>query len=358
MHHARALAAHARRGTGSSAIQPRALRRVARTSHRRARRRPAAARAALRWLRPEAVGAHAFEALQCELGGISGCSATSGASLLVSTTSSCSIPSGSANRSPSSSRSVSVPSEASRPAQKSSASRGARRARRCGGPCRRPARPGMRTGILEERQVGARAGLLVAVEEVVDGRVVLVDRLGDQPQAEDPRVEVDVALGASPVMAVMWWMPSNFISAPQIVASTSLSSRHQARRRRAHPSSLRHGSDRHDPDRRGPRGQVRCQTRLRECDASAAGASRPRFAAGIASWTRPVSDTGVQGVPGEPLSDSLEAEMAAPLPISSRKQIALIAHDNRKADLLDWAPVQPRDARPSTSCPRPGRPER
>ena len=38
----------------------------------------------------------------------------------------------------------------------------------------------------------ARAAFLVGVEEVVDGRVVLVDGLLDQPQAEDPRVEVDV----------------------------------------------------------------------------------------------------------------------------------------------------------------------
>src|SRR6478752_5149026 len=29
--------------------------------------------------------------------------------------------------------------------------------------------------------------------------------------------------------------------------------------------------------------------------------------------------------------------MAAPLPISRRKQIALIAHDNKKTDLLEWA---------------------
>ena len=36
--------------------------------------------------------------------------------------------------------------------------------------------------------------LLVGVEEVVDGRVVLVDRFLDQPQAQHPGVEVDVAL--------------------------------------------------------------------------------------------------------------------------------------------------------------------
>ena len=57
-------------------------------------------------------------------------------------------------------------------------------------PGARPAAP--RARVLEEGDVGARAALLVGVEEVVDGRVVLVDRLLDQPQAEHARVEVDV----------------------------------------------------------------------------------------------------------------------------------------------------------------------
>ena len=39
-------------------------------------------------------------------------------------------------------------------------------------------------GVLEERQVGAGRALLVGVEEVVDGRIVLVDGLLDHPQAE------------------------------------------------------------------------------------------------------------------------------------------------------------------------------
>src|SRR2546429_1711384 len=47
-------------------------------------------------------------------------------------------------------------------------------------------------GILEERQVGTGRPLLVAVEEVVDGRVVLVDALLYQPQAEHAGVELDV----------------------------------------------------------------------------------------------------------------------------------------------------------------------
>jgi len=52
-------------------------------------------------------------------------------------------------------------------------------------------RPGMR--ILEEGQVAAGAPLLVGVEEVVDGRIVLVDGLLHEPQAENADVEVDVA---------------------------------------------------------------------------------------------------------------------------------------------------------------------
>ena len=46
--------------------------------------------------------------------------------------------------------------------------------------------------ILEKGQVGARGPLLVRVEEVVDGRVVLVDRLLHEAQAEGAGVEVDV----------------------------------------------------------------------------------------------------------------------------------------------------------------------
>src|SRR5919204_52210 len=50
-----------------------------------------------------------------------------------------------------------------------------------------------RPGVLEERDVGARIALLVGVEEVVDGRIVLVDGLLDEPEAERPRVELDIA---------------------------------------------------------------------------------------------------------------------------------------------------------------------
>ena len=67
-----------------------------------------------------------------------------------------------------------------------------RRATRSGAPCRRPAGPaGPR--VLEEGQVGSGGALLVGVEQVVDGRVVLVDGLLDQPQAQDAGVEVEVA---------------------------------------------------------------------------------------------------------------------------------------------------------------------
>jgi hypothetical protein len=52
---------------------------------------------------------------------------------------------------------------------------------------------GSGAGVLEEGQVEAGVALLVAVEEVVDGRVVLVDGLLDEAQAKHPRVEVDVA---------------------------------------------------------------------------------------------------------------------------------------------------------------------
>src|SRR5919109_1507097 len=47
--------------------------------------------------------------------------------------------------------------------------------------------------ILEERQVEAGRGVLVAVEQVVDRRVVLIDGLLDHPKAHHARVEVDVA---------------------------------------------------------------------------------------------------------------------------------------------------------------------
>ena len=46
--------------------------------------------------------------------------------------------------------------------------------------------------VLEERQVASGASTVVGVEQVVDGGVVLVDRLLDEPKAEDAGVELDV----------------------------------------------------------------------------------------------------------------------------------------------------------------------
>ena len=57
----------------------------------------------------------------------------------------------------------------------------------------RPRTSAPRARVLEERDVRARGAALVGVEEVVDGRVVLVDGLLDQAQAEHAHVEVDVA---------------------------------------------------------------------------------------------------------------------------------------------------------------------
>ena len=57
--------------------------------------------------------------------------------------------------------------------------------------------PHRQARVLEEREVRARVPGLVGVEEVVDGRVVLVDRLLHHPQAENARIEVDVRLRLS-----------------------------------------------------------------------------------------------------------------------------------------------------------------
>src|SRR5262249_36945626 len=53
--------------------------------------------------------------------------------------------------------------------------------------------PAWNAGVLEERDVRARAAALVRVKQVVHGGVVLVDRLLDEAQAEDACVEVHVA---------------------------------------------------------------------------------------------------------------------------------------------------------------------
>ena len=53
------------------------------------------------------------------------------------------------------------------------------------------------SGVLEEGQVETGVGMLVAIEEVVDGGVVLVDRLLDQAQSQHTDVEIDVSLGVA-----------------------------------------------------------------------------------------------------------------------------------------------------------------
>jgi hypothetical protein len=50
-------------------------------------------------------------------------------------------------------------------------------------------------GVLEERDVRPWFTGLVRVKQVVHGGLVLVDRLLHEPQTENPRVEVHVALG-------------------------------------------------------------------------------------------------------------------------------------------------------------------
>jgi hypothetical protein len=51
----------------------------------------------------------------------------------------------------------------------------------------------LRPRILEECDVRSGRALLVGIEQVVDGRIVLVHGLLHQPQAEDAGVEVDVS---------------------------------------------------------------------------------------------------------------------------------------------------------------------
>ena len=144
---------------------------------------------------PDRGHTHApVEALNASSAGISGWRATSGSSSRVDRCELEGEPSGSAKRSALLANGLDalLPS---RPSQKSSASSDATR-QRIGGPSRRPARPGTRFRVLEEGQVGA--GLpIVGVEQVVDGRVVLVHGLLDQPKPQHTGVEVEVPRGVT-----------------------------------------------------------------------------------------------------------------------------------------------------------------
>ena len=76
------------------------------------------------------------------------------------------------------------------------ASRASRRARRRGGRSRRRPAAGA-PGYSKNVMSAPGDAVLVGIEEVVDARVVLVDGLRDQPQAEHAGVEVDVARGVA-----------------------------------------------------------------------------------------------------------------------------------------------------------------
>ena len=141
-----------------------------------------------------AVGADGVEAPQGQVGRDLG---VVGDQRLVwdsTTASSWSSPSGSAKSRPSAARGGTRRRCApSRSSQKSSDScEPTRQTIRCTLPAPGPAR--RHAGVLKEGEVGAGAALLVGEEEVIDGRVVLVDGFLDQAQAQHPGVEVDVAL--------------------------------------------------------------------------------------------------------------------------------------------------------------------
>ena len=137
------------------------------------------------------VGAHAVEPLDRHLGGISGWTATSGSSAVSTSRISRPRPSGSANVRRSPSRATSTPSRFSRSSQKATASaEPTRHTTVCTIP--RPARPRRAPGYSKKVMSEPALAGLVGVEQVVDGRVVLVHGLLHQAQPEDARVEVDV----------------------------------------------------------------------------------------------------------------------------------------------------------------------
>ena len=163
----------------------------------RAARLPAAARRPARTRAPRAgaraglgrgaVGATAWKPCRASSAGTSGWSAISGASG-TSTTSELVVEAlgvGEAQAAP-------VPlgldrrwRRAAPPRNRATSCEATRQTIRCTIAGARP--PRRRAGVLEEGQVGAGVALLVGEEEVVDGRVVLVDGFLDQAQAHAPR---------------------------------------------------------------------------------------------------------------------------------------------------------------------------
>ena len=229
VHRARALAAAARRAAGRRRSSSRARRRAAPRSPRRPASAPSSSlehRAAA--LGSRAVRAHALEALQRASAGISGCAALE---RLVAARRDGELVAEALGVGEAQALAVALGrhalgAEAPGPEVD--------RVGRADAPDDAVHHPGAgaardRARVLEERQLGAGVALLVGEEQVVDGRVVLVDRLGDQAQAQHARVEVDVP-AASPVIAVMWWMPSSRMVRPGSRRSPRVR-RRRARRR-------------------------------------------------------------------------------------------------------------------------------
>src|SRR5207245_10380174 len=110
--------------------------------------------------------------------------------------------------------------------------------------------------ILEEGGGGAGASFLVGVEEVVDGGIVLVDRLLDQAHAHDAGVEEQVVRGvgrdrAYVVDAVQWFhiSPVSYLAGTGIIPARVCPS--GGVRRRRHAVAQRDAVPRHG--RRVPR---------------------------------------------------------------------------------------------------------
>ena len=159
-------------------------RRRSRCACRRARRSRLEAERALEQARlrsgSERVGATPAKPRSACSSGISGCFAISGSSPLSSITSSSASPRDRRRRA---SRRSALAADALLPEVERLVRRDAERDAVHHAGTRASAR---RVGILEERDVGAGGAALVGVEEVVDGRIVLVDRLLDEAETERP----------------------------------------------------------------------------------------------------------------------------------------------------------------------------